>query len=247
MVLPLVSCLCITEGRPAFMPWLLWCYERQTWPRRELVIVDSSTAPFHAPECGSVRVLAAPTGSRVADKRNQALRAAHGEVIAWFDDDDWQHPQRLELLVPLLEGGGSIAGPRTAWLLDLVGQASYQYAGLPAMPVFNGAVFRAEAARSQAFDAARRRGSDSVWLTQLLRSHCIREPEGLLAPVFFWLHHGGNLSLSLRHTRLRKLLQRTPLETLRALLGASAWGDTSERLEQLRSALGQPLSCGTLP
>ena len=26
---PFVSCLCVTEGRPAFMPWLLWCFDRQ--------------------------------------------------------------------------------------------------------------------------------------------------------------------------------------------------------------------------
>jgi len=35
---PLISCLCVTENRPAFLPWLLWNYERQTWARRELVV-----------------------------------------------------------------------------------------------------------------------------------------------------------------------------------------------------------------
>lgn len=43
---PLVSCLCVTEDRAAFMPWLFWNYDRQSYARRELVIVDSSTIPF---------------------------------------------------------------------------------------------------------------------------------------------------------------------------------------------------------
>ena len=42
MCLAPVSCLCVTEGRAAFMPWLLWCFDRQTWPHREFVIIDSS-------------------------------------------------------------------------------------------------------------------------------------------------------------------------------------------------------------
>ena len=41
-----VSCLCVTENRPEFMDWMLWNYDRQTWPERELVVVDSSGAPF---------------------------------------------------------------------------------------------------------------------------------------------------------------------------------------------------------
>ncbi len=59
---PTVSCLCVTEGRSAFMPWLLWCYDRQSWPRRELVIVDSSHQPLHVPNRGDVRVVTAPRG-----------------------------------------------------------------------------------------------------------------------------------------------------------------------------------------
>ena len=63
---PLVSCLCVTEGRPAFMPWLLWCFDRQQWPHRELVIVDSSPQPFQAGGRDDVRVVTAPPGTPTA-------------------------------------------------------------------------------------------------------------------------------------------------------------------------------------
>ncbi|MCB0201420.1 MAG: glycosyltransferase family 2 protein, partial [Anaerolineae bacterium] len=101
----LISCLCVTENRPAFMPWLLWCFDRQRWPRRELVIVDSSAEPFTAGERDDVRVLSAPSGMGVAAKRNLALEAAQGDIITWFDDDDWQHPDRLTLLADALAAG----------------------------------------------------------------------------------------------------------------------------------------------
>ena len=42
----LVSCLCVTEERPAFLPWLFWNYGKQDYWARELVIVDSSREPL---------------------------------------------------------------------------------------------------------------------------------------------------------------------------------------------------------
>ncbi len=116
---PLVSCLCVTEGRAAFMPWLLWCFDRQTWPHRELIVVDSSAQPLHLPGRNDVRVVAVPAGTGVACKRNRALREAGGELVAWFDDDDWQHPERLTLLVDALRAGAVYAGARRGWFVDL--------------------------------------------------------------------------------------------------------------------------------
>src|SRR5438309_10414663 len=107
---PLVSCLCVTEGRPAFMPWLLWCFDRQTWSHRELVIVDSSLEPSQVVGRDDVRVVSLPPGTRVGKKRNLALQEAHGEIITWFDDDDWQHPHKLVWLVEALQEGALYAG-----------------------------------------------------------------------------------------------------------------------------------------
>ena len=78
---PLISCLCVTEGRPEFIPWLLWCYDRQTWERRELIIVDSSPKPCSY-DREDVQVIAEAPGTRVAAKRNRALAAARGDRAA---------------------------------------------------------------------------------------------------------------------------------------------------------------------
>ena len=95
---PLVSCLCVTEDRPAFAEWVLWNFGKQDYANRELVVVDSSRtgSTFHESDC--VRVVSAPPGTSVPAKRNLALSAASGEILTWFDDDDWQHPRKLSLL-----------------------------------------------------------------------------------------------------------------------------------------------------
>jgi hypothetical protein len=46
--MPLVSCLCVTENRSAFIPWLAELRE-QDYQRRELVVVDSSDVPCELP------------------------------------------------------------------------------------------------------------------------------------------------------------------------------------------------------
>src|SRR5690606_1574187 len=62
---PLVSCLGVTENRHAFVPWLLWSYDKQDWKRRELVIVDSSDPPISVPDRPDVRVLRVPPGTEL--------------------------------------------------------------------------------------------------------------------------------------------------------------------------------------
>ena len=104
----------------------LWGFDRQTWPRKELVVVDSSPAPF-ASRRSEVRVITAPPGASVPSKRNLALAAARGEIVAWFDDDDWQHPERLTETASAVAAGASVAGAGAAWFVDLLGGGAYAY------------------------------------------------------------------------------------------------------------------------
>jgi hypothetical protein len=85
---PLLTSLCITENRPAFLPWLLWNYDKQTWANRKLVIVDRSHAPYRS-DRPDVRVIAAPPGTGVASMSNLALplRQAADLPIASFTID----------------------------------------------------------------------------------------------------------------------------------------------------------------
>ena len=191
---PLVSCLCVTEGRSAFMPWLLWCFDRQTWPHRELVIVDSSRKSFQMVGRDDVRVVSVPPGTWVGRKRNVALQAAHGAILTWFDDDDWQHPHKLACLVAALHHGASYAGACRGWFVDLVGGRCAPYRGPKGGIVLNSAGFRREAVLPLRFREDLVRASDTHWMREVA-ARCSGKATLLERDdMFFWLCHDQNLS-----------------------------------------------------
>ena len=225
---PLFSCLCVTENRPAFMPWLLWNYDRQTWSQRELVIVDSSPQSFTS-DRPDVRVISAPPGTNVATKRNIALRTAQGEFITWFDDDDWQHPEKLALLAQALHDEKIVyAGARHGWFVDLATGHCARHRGTAHQPLFNSAGFRREAVRSLRFPEKLQKATDTRWLQLLRRRHPGRVALLDREDLFFWLCHDDNLSNPARKRRFPQ-----GLDVLKVIIG-DTWGDTQVRLTALR-------------
>jgi glycosyltransferase involved in cell wall biosynthesis len=229
---PLVSCLCVTEGRAPFMPWLLWGFDRQTWPRKELVVVDSSPVPLAArgPE---VRIITVPPGASVPHKRNLALAAARGEIVAWFDDDDWQHPERLTETAPAVAAGASVASVGAAWFVDLIGGGAYAYRASGGV-IFNAAAFSRDLVGKIPFDERTIVASDAGWL-----SAALREARGAVhrlrgAPHMFWLCHDGNLS-----NRRDRWPLCFPLAQVRGSVGDTAWEGTDAQLAALRDRLAE--------
>jgi glycosyltransferase involved in cell wall biosynthesis len=225
----LASCLCVTEGRTGFMPWLLWCFDRQVWPRRELVIIDSSAQPLQIAGRENIRVLKLPTGTGVSKKRNLALQEARGEIVTWFDDDDWQHPQKLVWLFEALRTGRVYAGSTSSWFVDLSARRCARYQAPKGRITFNSGGFRRGAVLPFRFREDLQRASDTHWMRAVAaryRGHCaIIERDDL----FFWLSHRDNLSNA---SHRRQFPDRLTL--LRRRIGAEAWGDTDDALESLR-------------
>lgn len=224
---PLVSCLAVIESRPGFVPWLLWNFEKQDHERRELVVVDSSPAPLETQD-PRVRVVAVPPRTWVAAKRNLALRAARGDVIAWFDDDDWQHPRRLSILVRELAAGAMIAGTCESWFVEPVAGRVRGYSSHAGV-IFNGLGAVCSIAAGVSFDERKRRAADTPWTRELLevaggRVAVVREVLSL------WVCHQHNLSNPVaRHTFPE------PLDIVRRKVGTDDWGDTDDHLGQLVS------------
>jgi hypothetical protein len=218
------------------MPWLLWSYERQDYRNKELVIVDSSPEPTSLQALG-VRVLAAPPGTNIPRKRNLALAAAAGQYVAWFDDDDWQHPERLSRLLGILEGdrgsGKGFAGCSRSWFVDLYDLRARPYDGMGHL-IFNTALFRRSAVEGVAFDESRDRASDTVWLRHVAGR--AGQPVVLRDPILsWWLSHDRNIS----NPRERRRFADT-LEDVCESVGEEAWGETRERLDALRVTLPAP-------
>lgn len=125
MKLPLISCI-VPTIRPHFLEHTIALFEKQDYPRKELIIVDE-----HA-SVGEQGL----TSTRIAEnvwyylffgkfspfsigfKRNITCSFASGDIICHWDDDDWYAPNRLSLQVhPILEDQADVTALTMTHLL----------------------------------------------------------------------------------------------------------------------------------
>jgi glycosyltransferase involved in cell wall biosynthesis len=101
-----ISIITPTCGRERYLPSLYRNFAEQTHADRELLVHDDSPEPspfFSALRDPRVRYVHA-AGQRVTigTKRNQLIERATGELIAFFDDDDFYAPGYLEAMAASL-------------------------------------------------------------------------------------------------------------------------------------------------
>lgn len=104
---PLVSVITRTRDRPQLLREAVASVAEQTWPDRELVVVNDGGAdvdPVLAPFRERLAIVSLSPG-RVGRCRagNLGLEAAGGRYLAYLDDDDLYLPGHLETLVNALE------------------------------------------------------------------------------------------------------------------------------------------------
>ncbi len=117
---PLVSCLCLTYARPRYLREAVWCFLQQDWPNKELVIVNDHPEPItldHAYPGIQVHNLPQRFPSLGA-KRNFSFRAARGDYLMIWDDDDLVLPWRLSLTMRHLLAAPEkwVFRPTRAWV-----------------------------------------------------------------------------------------------------------------------------------
>jgi glycosyltransferase involved in cell wall biosynthesis len=103
--LPLVSVVLTTHERPEFLPVALACHHHQTYPRKELIVVDDGAVhPVPRSDIGRAggRLLYVPPGTPLGTKLNNGLGVASGEYCLKMDDDDWYAPEFLERMMAAL-------------------------------------------------------------------------------------------------------------------------------------------------
>lgn len=121
---PLVSCLCVTLGRPRLLERAVTCFRGQRYPEKELVIIyesyDKPTKDFLAgvddPEIVKIEA-PADTGLTLGALRNMAVSACSGEYFCQWDDDDYSHPERISLQMDILAQSGLPACILMQWLI----------------------------------------------------------------------------------------------------------------------------------
>ena len=115
---PKISCLTVTLNRLVLLKESIQCYCRQTYPNRELVIVTDGTSRYRQAISDylrwlgrdDIRLISVPqTGQTLGALRNVSLAAATGDIVCQWDDDDLNHPQRLERQFEQLIATSSLA------------------------------------------------------------------------------------------------------------------------------------------
>jgi glycosyltransferase involved in cell wall biosynthesis len=193
--LPKVSCLMVTADRGQLCRRAIRCYQRQTYPNKELIVVDDGRedlAPLLAdlPSDEVVYLKLAKHPESVLGKlRNVALEAARGDLVAQWDDDDWYHGERLEKQVAVLQQGYE-ACALSAALMHLDTEAfvlrpyiGYLRDGVPGSI----AHLRSNAIRYEGL----RRGEDTVYLHAWTKRRYAKLPPGDVY-LFIRCFHGNN-------------------------------------------------------
>ena len=108
-----VSCLMLTARRETCAPIAISCFQNQTWPDRELVVVydawDMPTTQLLAPLHSDSRVRLVRNDRHrptVGYLRNLAVSAATGTYCIQWDDDDAFHPERISRQMEELRRSG---------------------------------------------------------------------------------------------------------------------------------------------
>ncbi len=128
---PLVSCIMPTFNRRAFVPRAIGYFLRQDYPNRELIVVDDGTDPVEdlMPPDDRIHYVRLERRLTVGAKRNRACELARGEIIAHWDDDDWQAPYRLTYQVEaLLRDKAAVCGINRLLFYEPASRRAWQYA-----------------------------------------------------------------------------------------------------------------------
>jgi glycosyltransferase involved in cell wall biosynthesis len=129
----LISCIMVTRDRPAFVRQALRCFARQTHSNAELIVIDDGAEPVAALCEGAAHVRYIHTGRAVSTgaKLNIGIECARGDLLQKLDDDDYYHPEFLEIAARHMARSGrdqSLA----AWdcfLMLIAGDGNLRYSG----------------------------------------------------------------------------------------------------------------------
>jgi glycosyltransferase involved in cell wall biosynthesis len=105
--LPLVSICTPTFNRRPFIPYMIKCFEHQTYPKDKIewIIVDDGTDPIgdlvqHIPQ---VKYFFYEEKMVLGKKRNLMHSKCSGDIIVYIDDDDYYPPNRISHAVEMLQ------------------------------------------------------------------------------------------------------------------------------------------------
>lgn len=117
-----VSVLCVTFNRQHLIPFIIYQFKKQTYPNHlmELIIYDDSKNETFPGICDdNIRYIYDNQRRPLGEKRNKLNALAKGDIIVWFDDDDYYFPERISKTVSALNSSSlEIVGCKYTLLYD---------------------------------------------------------------------------------------------------------------------------------
>ncbi len=110
---PLVSLVCPTYRRPRLAELAVRHFLAQTWERSELIVIDDSPEGERPSIRPNARVKYVRLKDRITmgEKHNIGHALAQGDVLGYFDDDDFWGPRRvISQLEPIVLGQAEVTG-----------------------------------------------------------------------------------------------------------------------------------------
>lgn len=127
----------VTANRKNFFKRSLLSYQRQSYPNRELIIIDDSKQDLSQliknAEDEKIQYIQLKKDPRniLGYLRNISLEASSGELITQWDDDDWYHPERLSIQAEtILNGYDACCLGNTLMHIDSQSYFPYPYVSL---------------------------------------------------------------------------------------------------------------------
>jgi O-antigen biosynthesis protein len=94
--LPLISCVCVTRERSFWLDRAVRLWAAQTYPNKELIIIDSSHRRLEWKFPARVRYVPLDMHITLDHSYQLGYEIAKGSLIAVWDDDDYHGPNRLQ-------------------------------------------------------------------------------------------------------------------------------------------------------
>ena len=117
-----VSVLCVTFNRQHLIPFIIYQFKKQSYPNHlmELIIYDDSKERiFPNINDDNIKYIYSNEKKTLGEKRNKLNSIAKGDIIVWFDDDDYYFPNRIKDTVSLLNNSEElIVGCKYTLLYD---------------------------------------------------------------------------------------------------------------------------------
>jgi glycosyltransferase involved in cell wall biosynthesis len=217
----------VTKDRRHLARRAVECFAAQTWSNKELVVIDDGSEDY-APMLDAYRASAQiryfrvkpDPSARLGDLRNLSLDRAEGAYVAQWDDDEWYHPERLELQMRAISAGLDAAVLRnTLYHLDTPALAEHLFSTRMQKGTTPGTILHR---RADVRYRSLSRAEDTDYLERLGEAMRVGVVESPHSHLFIRCFHGKN-TWDLQH--FEGALQMTRRDRMAFFVSKYIWHD----------------------